>query len=396
MTAVVGAAPGDQVDVDQARVLIAHDYLTQRGGGERVALSLLGAFPGATLITSVYDPDGTYPEFAQFDVRTMWLDRFPAFRADPRRAFPVLARAFSTVQAPEADVVICSTSGWAHGLRTTAPKIAYCHTPARWLYETDDYLTSVPRPLRLPAQAALPMLRRWDQRAAGSVSRYLANSTVVRARIERAYGRPADLLHPPVTLDASGPQDPVPGLEDGFLLSVSRRRGYKNVETVCEVVEQLPDERLVVVGGLPPRPGGGTWSSRVRGVSDVSDAQLRWLYSHAAALVALSHEDFGLTPVEAYTFGTPAVLLRAGGYLDSGLADRTCVYVDGEGVEPLRDALLRFRGLSFDETLLRRHGAAFGEAQFHAAVREAARQVLTRSSRDVPQPRLGTRGTERF
>ncbi len=43
------------------RVALVHDYLTQRGGAERVLLSMLKAFPGAPLYTSLYEPDATYP-----------------------------------------------------------------------------------------------------------------------------------------------------------------------------------------------------------------------------------------------------------------------------------------------------------------------------------------------
>ena len=67
-----------------------HDYLTQRGGAERVVLSLMEAFPGARLVTSVYDPAKTFPEFGQYDVETTWLNKVPIFRADPRRAMPFL------------------------------------------------------------------------------------------------------------------------------------------------------------------------------------------------------------------------------------------------------------------------------------------------------------------
>ena len=45
-----------------------------------------------------------------------------------------------------------------------------------------------------------------------------------------------------------------------------------------------------------------------------SEAQLRWLYAHARALVATAHEDFGLTVIEAGAFGTPTVALAAGGF----------------------------------------------------------------------------------
>ena len=49
----------------------------------------------------------------------------------------------------------------------------------------------------------------------------------------------------------------------------------------------------------------------------VTDGGLRWLYANCWALVAASHEDFGLTPLEAAGFGKPTAALRWGGFLDT-------------------------------------------------------------------------------
>src|SRR3954464_8624847 len=79
------------------RVAIAHDYVTQRGGAERVVLTLLRAFPGAPLYTSFFAPESTFPEFADYDVRVSGLNRVGVLRRDPRRALPLLAGAFSRI-----------------------------------------------------------------------------------------------------------------------------------------------------------------------------------------------------------------------------------------------------------------------------------------------------------
>src|SRR4051794_33675444 len=80
------------------RIVIAHDYATQRGGAERVALDLLEAFPGSRLVTACYNPETTFPEFANYDVQTLWLNRIASVRRDPRKAFPLLAHAFARHQ----------------------------------------------------------------------------------------------------------------------------------------------------------------------------------------------------------------------------------------------------------------------------------------------------------
>lgn len=78
-------------------VVLVHDYLSQRGGAERVALSMTRAFPSAPLFTSMFEPQSTFSGFSQVDVRTLGLNRIGAFRRHYRLAFPVLAPTFSPV-----------------------------------------------------------------------------------------------------------------------------------------------------------------------------------------------------------------------------------------------------------------------------------------------------------
>ena len=77
-------------------VALAHDYLTQRGGAERVVLSIARAFPGVPLFTFLYEPKGTFPEFAVLDVRTLPINRLPPLRRHHRVALPPLAPSFSS------------------------------------------------------------------------------------------------------------------------------------------------------------------------------------------------------------------------------------------------------------------------------------------------------------
>ena len=146
---------GQRVSHDEHHpVAIVHDYLTQRGGAERVVLSMLKAFPGAPLYVSVYEPDSTFPEFREVDVRTAGIDRVGLIRRNHRLGLPLYAPTFSRMTVP-ADVAICSSSGWAHGVRTTGRKIVYCHLEARWLYQTGRYLGG----LRPVARAGVEVLR---------------------------------------------------------------------------------------------------------------------------------------------------------------------------------------------------------------------------------------------
>jgi glycosyltransferase involved in cell wall biosynthesis len=354
------------------KVALAHDYLTQCGGAERVALAMTRAFPGAPLYTSVYDAPQTYSGFADVDVRTSFLQRFPVLRKDPRRALPGLGRAWDSTHVEPADVVIASSAGWAHGIPTPegAWKIVYCHNPARWLYQPEEYATGLVG--RTMLRTLWPRLIAWDKAAAATADLYLANSAIVAKRIERAYGIEAEVLHPPISMDIEAPRRPVPGLEPGFWLTIARGRGYKNTHVVVEATRST-GARLVVAGARE------RWDDEphVTSVGVVPDEQLRWLYANARALVSVSYEDFGLTPLEANVFGTPVAVLRGGGFLDSTREGVSGVFIDEASPGAVRAALRDFP--SHDAARVRAHAERFSEASFRSRLQSLAQSAFAYS-----------------
>jgi glycosyltransferase involved in cell wall biosynthesis len=353
-------------------VALVHDYLTQRGGAERVALALTRAFPEAPLHTSLYEPTTTFPEFAAVDVRPLPLNRLVPLRNRHRLALPLLAPAFSRLHL-EQEVVVCSSSGWAHGAGVAGRKIVYCHTPARWLYQPERYLRGRGVATRTALWALRPGLERWDRRAAVSADCYLANSTVVADRISRIYGRDAEVLPPPPAIVPEGRVAPLEGLDPGFVLCVSRLLSYKNLEAVVEAFAQLSDERLVLVGSGPEEPALLRLAgANVSLIGAVSDDQLRWLYRESSALVAASYEDFGLTPLEAAGFGRPSVVLRWGGFLDTVEEGVTGLFFESPIPDAVGDGVRRLRRQHWDADAIRMHTKRFSEERFVERIRAIA------------------------
>lgn len=348
-----------------APVAIVHDYLTQRGGAERVVGSMLAAFPEAPLYTSLFEPGATFPDFGHADVRSLAINSLTFLRHHHRLALPVLAPAFSRLRV-DAEVTLCSSSGWAHGARVTGRKVVYCHTPARWLYQTARYVgDSAGLAGRYAIAALRPGLVAWDRRRALSADRYLANSTAIRQRVRQVYGLDAEVLPPPVTLDPGGSQEPVQGLEPGYWLCVSRLLPYKNVDAVIEAFAGLAGERLVVVGSGPER---ARLAERAAGnvcfVDRMDDRQLRWLYAHCRALVAASYEDFGLTPLEANMFAKPVAALAWGGFLDTVVEGLNGVLFDQPTPDAIRSAVQRVAQASWPADGITAHAQRFDESHF--------------------------------
>lgn len=349
------------------RVAIAHDYLTQRGGAERVVLAMLRAFPDAVIYTTLYEPEGTYPEFKDALIVPSAINSVRLFRQNHRAALPFLPFVSESIVI-DADVVLISSSGWAHGFATTGKRLVYCYSPARWLYQTEHYLGD--RPERsLTGLALLALrgpLRAWDRRAAAMGDRYLAISRVIQDRIRAAYGREAPVVPAPHSIDVSAPQEEVAGVDPagGFYLLVSRLLPYKNVDAAIEAFRSL-DRQLVVVGAGPMEADlRAAAPTNVTMVKDISDAQLRWLYATCRAVLAPSFEDFGLTPLEGACFGKPAITLRAGGYLDTVVEDVTGIHFDEPTATQIAAAVSRDAGRTWPMLPIIEHAQTFSEESF--------------------------------
>lgn len=373
-------------------VALAHDYLTQRGGAERVVLNMSDAFTSAPIFTTLYEQSATFPEFATRDVRPSRLNAHSLLRRSHRLALPLLAADVGRIHI-DADVVLASSSGWAHGMSTDGRKIVYCHAPARWLYQTDRYAGGASRTdggfadavRRGMTRSAVHLLgarlRRWDFAAAASADRYLVNSTVIQRAVRDIYGIEAEVLPPPPALVPRGVEAPVPDIEPGYLLVVARLLPYKNVDLVIEAVARQGGGRLVIVGTGPDRPRLEALANRSPGIKllgSVTDAQLRWLYRNAQALVAAAYEDYGLAPLEAASFGHPTVALRDGGFLDTIDEGVTGVFFDSPEVEPIAAAVDEMRRIRWDDKLISAHADTFGVAGFTARLRAIVDEELHR------------------
>ena len=295
---------------DLGRVAIVHDYLNQRGGAERVVLELAEMFAPSPIFTSLYRPESTFPGFREHDIHTSPLDRLPVDRGF-RNFFPLYPLAFRAFGTFDQDVVISSSSGWAHSVRTghESLHVVYCYTPARWLYG-GEYLGSSRRQAAL--RPLMPGLRAWDRTAARRADVYIAISDEVRQRIARHYGLDAPVVHPPVDIERFTPRP-----RGDRLLIVSRLLPYKRVDTIVDTATRA-GIGLDVVGTGPAlddlrRRAGRTVTFHGR----LPDRDVTALMQTCRAFCLPGSEDFGITPVEAQAAGKPVVAFGAGGALET-------------------------------------------------------------------------------
>ena len=80
--------------------------------------------------------------------------------------------------------------------------------------------------------------------------------------------------------------------------------------------------------------------STIEFLGEVSDRDLVELYSNAKAFIyAAEHEDFGIIPVEAQSYGVPVIALNQGGLKESTIGGKTGVFFDDSSKESLIKAI---------------------------------------------------------
>jgi glycosyltransferase involved in cell wall biosynthesis len=207
---------------------------------------------------------------------------------------------------------------------------------------------------------------------AENVTRFIGNSNAVADRIQRFYGRRAQIIPPPVRTDFFTPGEE---REDGFLY-IGRLTGYKRPDLVVAAFRELPYQLTIVGGGamLPALRAMAT--SNIEFLENVDDAQLRSLYRRARALVHPIDEDFGIAMAEAQACGTPVISLDAGGALDIVEHGRSGWLIRGRRVEDIRAAVRHAAAESLDPAEIRASAERFSAVNFRHAMRAAVNDMV--------------------
>ena len=322
---------------------LVHDYLLVMRGAERTFAAIADCWANAPIYTLLYDPASTNGRFDGRDVRPSALQRLRVGQDGFRRLLPLFPLAAERLPVGGHDVVISSSSAFAHGVRPVegALHVCYCHSPFRYAWHAQaTALAECPRPLRPALRGTLGWIRRWDLRASQRVTHYVANSQITQRRIEQFWGREAPIVHPPVEVDRF-----TIGIPEDFFLVVSEIVPHKRIETALRAARKARVPIKVVGTGPELERLRALYDSDAEFLGRISDEQLAVLYARARALIVPNVEEFGIAAVESQAAGRPVVALDEGGVRETVIDGGTGVLVGRDDVDTLAQAL---RDTDFD------------------------------------------------
>jgi len=409
------------------KIAIVHDYIKEFGGAERVLEALCEIYPDAPIYTAFCDKGSTaYEHFKNKKIITSWFQYLPfaAKLASPLRFLTPLIWGSFVRQLADYDIVISSASWYitkGFGSRQNLNskfkiqnskfpiEVCYCHTPPRWLY---GYSTSVnfQKYLLVRAYAAVVghFLRLYDFERAQNVNYFIANSKEVAGRIKKFYRRDSTVIYPPVfiwddrklkvegrTLKMEDRRSIYPQLSNlknlpstvyhqpsmDYYFIVSRIVGAKGLDMAVQAAVK-GNFKLKIAGS----PAGYYFEykklmdkakGRVEFVGQVSDEELVKLYNGAKAFLALAKdEDFGITPVEAMSCGTPVVAFNGGGYKETVVDGKTGVLFDDYSVEGLITAIKKFESIKINSKDCMEQAEKFSKERFKKEIRDFIDKIV--------------------
>ena len=365
------------------RVALVHDWLNQMGGAENVLEEFVDLFPRAPVYTSMYGPNKMPDSYKGWTIHTTFMQRLPLVTDHHQAYLPLYPAAFQRTDLSRFDLVLSNKSGFCHGVRTRngprkALHVCYCLTPTRflWLYDQYRQREQIGGLLDLGLRPLLALLRRWDYAAAQKVDYFIAISGAVQERIRTIYDRDSVVVHPPVDTQRFSPDPSVP-VGDYYLI-VSRLIPYKRIDLAVKAFQELPHERLLVVGS-------GRARHALEEMAGPNVSFLGWqpgerileLMRGCKAFIFPGLEDFGITPVEAMSVGRPVIAFRGGGALDTVIPGKTGELFDLQKPERLRQAIENFDVHAYDPAECRLQAQRFSREAFRRRLLETLSEFVT-------------------
>jgi glycosyltransferase involved in cell wall biosynthesis len=355
-------------------VALAHHWLVQMRGGEKVLEQFSALFPTAPIYTLVTKKEKLSAGLQRHPVESSVLSRLPHADRHYKKMLPLFPSAVGGLRVQgRPQLLLTSDASVIKGLSydPSIPQVCYCHSPPRYLWDMQaaylNHTSGLNLAGRLAFKATTPYVRNFDYQAAQRVDRFIANSLFVANRIQMCYDKRAVVIHPPVELD--GFRHDLERYD--YYLIVSELVPYKRVDLAVDAFNRL-GKKLVIIG-----TGSELEALKARAKSNIAflgrqpSFVLKYHYEHCRAFLLPGIEDFGITPLEAQAAGGPVIAYGEGGSLETIVDGKTGRFFKEQTPHSLADAIIDFEAelANFSPLAARRQAERFSPERFRSEIK---------------------------
>ncbi len=354
------------------KIALAHDFLVDFGGAERVLRALAEMFPEAPIYTLLYDKEKSPEWLKSKKIHTSFLQKFPKFlRKRKKWLLPFLPVAPETFDLRDFDLVISSSGAWSKGIvtRLDTIHIAYLHSPMRFAWDMNgEYLHQQKKGgiINFLTRAILNYIRVWDKAAADRPEYIIANSKYTQERIKKYYGRESVVIYPPACVETLAGKPVLDTREKKYFLVVSRLSPYKKNDVVIEAFNKLQLPLVIVGTGGQEKYLKSIAEKNVKFLGFQPDEKLPEIYAGARAFIFPGIDDFGIAPVEAMSFGVPVLAIRQGGVQEIMFEGKTGEFLEEAAPENIIESVKKFleKEKQYDKEFIKARAGEFSKERF--------------------------------
>jgi len=243
------------------KIAILHEMFVKLGGAEKVVENWCKMYPKADIFTLIYDEKKCSNIFPKNKINSQVFDLFTQklynLTKKQRFCLPFMSKAVEQLDFSEYDVVLCSSSWFAHGAITkpNTKFIVYYHSPARYMwdwtneYKKDLWLNKWYKKwfLSYPINKLFLKLRQWDYIASKRSDINLANSSNTQDRITKYYRKNSTVVYPPVETSRFNKKVKNKIKFTNYYIIISALTEFKNIEIAIDWFNKMSDKNLVII-----------------------------------------------------------------------------------------------------------------------------------------------------
>lgn len=360
------------------KVALVHEFLTKLGGAERVVKEFADMFPQAPIFTLFYDEANVGSVFPKERVRTSKLQKYYKILKAPQPLLPYMSKAIESFDFSGYDLVLSSSSGFAHGIITPVDTIhiCYCHSPMRYAWDyTHEYRKEKGSGIfgklkNMLISKTLHKIREWDFIASDRPDYYIANSKTVQNRIKKYYKLESDIIYPPVNTK----QFKISPNSDNYFLIISTLTPYKKIDLAIQVFNELKKTLIIIGDGHDKARLQKLAKPNIHFLGRKSDKEIKEHLANTTAFIFPGEDDFGMAPVEAMASGKPIIAYKKGGATETVIDGQCGVFFEKPEAEALKNAVMKFldkkREGKFDANRIAKHAKQFSREVFITKIKD--------------------------
>lgn len=321
------------------KIALVHEMLIKLGGAEKVFEVWIHMFPDADIFTLIYDENQVGKVFPKEKIHpsVFWLrtQKVYKFLKKQRFCLPFMAASIESLDFSKYDLVLVSSSGFAHGVITKpeSKTIVYYHAPARYMWDwTNEYKRDIRAVKWIKAfliNSLFLKLRQWDYIASKRHDISLANSSTTQKRLKKYFRIDAEILYPPIETERFAKilsQSFELPTQKPYYIILSALTEFKRIDIAIKNLKNTPHISLIVIGDGEYRKKLEEFSPATENIFFVGKKfwdELVFLVQNALGLIFPGEEDFGIVPIEVMAAGKPVFALKKWGLTETVIEDVT-------------------------------------------------------------------------